>query len=194
MAETSSVARAPRHSILDLAPLELDCMTAIWALGAGTVRDVQEKLMPTRPRAYTTVMTIMDRLAQKGIVSRQKVGRAYRYQATLSSDDARNNAVQKVVTGFFNGSAEALASHLATSQRTERNSVIAGSAEAHANETVAHDFAVSQDPRSSESKPIEPTRIPAAIAAAVPPTVEDERDTRVIGQSQSPARLDESLL
>lgn len=116
MAETSPSGRAPRHSILDLAPLELDCMTVIWSLGAGTVRDIQDRLMPTRPRAYTTVMTIMDRLAQKGIVSRQKVGRAYRYEAKLSSDDARSNAIQKVVAGFFNGSTEALVSHLANSK------------------------------------------------------------------------------
>ncbi len=115
MAENSTPRRGPRHAILDLAPLELDCMTAIWSLGAATVRDVQDKLMATRPRAYTTVMTIMDRLAQKGIVNRQKVGRAYRYQANLSCDEARVSAVQKVVAGFFDGSTEALASHLATS-------------------------------------------------------------------------------
>jgi BlaI family penicillinase repressor len=117
MPENPPSGRAPRHAILDLAPLELDCMTVVWSLGAGTVRDIQDKLMATRPRAYTTVMTIMDRLAQKGIVSRKKVGRAYRYQANLSSDDARNSAVQKVVAGFFNGSTEALASHLESSRR-----------------------------------------------------------------------------
>jgi BlaI family transcriptional regulator, penicillinase repressor len=113
--ENSAPRKAPRHAILDLAPLELHCMTAIWSLGSGTVRDIQDRMMPTRPRAYTTVMTIMDRLAQKGIVNRQKVGRAYRYQANLSCDEARMSAVQKVVAGFFDGSTEALASHLAAS-------------------------------------------------------------------------------
>jgi hypothetical protein len=55
----------------------------------------------------------MDRLARKGIVTRRKVGRAYRYQASLSADEARVSAIQKIVTGFFDGSAEALAAHLA---------------------------------------------------------------------------------
>jgi BlaI family penicillinase repressor len=116
MPDNSSPRKSPRHAILDLAPLELDCMTAIWSMGSGTVRDIQDKLMATRPRAYTTLMTIMDRLAQKGIVSRQKIGRAYRYQANLSCEEARMNAVQKVVAGFFDGSTEALVSHLRTSQ------------------------------------------------------------------------------
>jgi predicted transcriptional regulator len=103
----------PRHSILDLAPLELECMSVLWPLGEGTVRDIHRQLAASRPRAYTTIMTIMDRLAQKGIVTRHKVGRAYRYQANLSADEARVSAIEKIVTGFFDGSSEALAAHLA---------------------------------------------------------------------------------
>jgi predicted transcriptional regulator len=103
----------PRHSILDLAPLELECMSVLWPLGEGTVRDIHRQLAASRPRAYTTIMTIMDRLAHKGIVTRRRVGRAYRYQANLSADEARISAIEKIVTGFFDGSAEALAAHLA---------------------------------------------------------------------------------
>jgi predicted transcriptional regulator len=103
----------PRHSILDLAPLELECLSALWPMGEGTVRDIHHKLTATRPRAYTTVLTIMDRLAQKGIVTRRKVGRAFRYRANLSADEARLKAVEKIVEGFFDGSADALAAHLA---------------------------------------------------------------------------------
>ena len=103
----------PRHSILDLAPLELECLSALWPMGEGTVRDIHRELTAARPRAYTTVLTIMDRLAQKGIVTRRKVGRAFRYQANLSADEARVKAVEKIVAGFFDGSADALAAHLA---------------------------------------------------------------------------------
>lgn len=103
----------PRHAILDLAPLELECLSALWPMGEATVRDLHVKLAAVRPRAYTTVLTIMDRLAQKGIVARRKVGRAFRYQANLSADEARVKAVEKIVAGFFEGSAEALAAHLA---------------------------------------------------------------------------------
>ncbi len=84
----------------------------LWPLGEGTVRDIHRALAAIRPRAYTTVMTIMDRLAQKGIVTRRKVGRAFQYQARLSAEEARLKAVEKVVEGFFDGSTEALAAHL----------------------------------------------------------------------------------
>jgi predicted transcriptional regulator len=103
----------PRHSILDLAPLELECLSVLWPLGEGTVREIHRQLATSRPRAYTTIMTIMDRLAHKGIVTRRRVGRAYRYQANLSADEARVSAIEKIVTGFFHGSPEALAAHLA---------------------------------------------------------------------------------
>jgi predicted transcriptional regulator len=101
-----------RRSILDLAPFELDCMNALWPLGEATVKQVQESLMARRPRAYTTIMTILDRLAQKGIVSRRKVGRAYLYRASLQAAEAQQSAVQHLVAGFFGGSREALAAHL----------------------------------------------------------------------------------
>jgi predicted transcriptional regulator len=102
-----------RHSILDLAPLELDCMNALWPAGEATVRDIQEALLPTRPRAYTTIMTILDRLAQKGIVLRRKSGRAWVYQPILTAHEARSQALAHLVDGFFGGSPEGLATHLA---------------------------------------------------------------------------------
>jgi predicted transcriptional regulator len=110
----------PRHSILDLAPLELECLSVLWPLGEGTVRDIHRALAATRPRAYTTVMTIMDRLAQKGIVTRRKIGKAFHYQARLSAEEARLKAVEKVVQGFFDGSPEALAEHLSALGWTAR--------------------------------------------------------------------------
>jgi predicted transcriptional regulator len=109
-----SRAAGPRHSILDLAPLELECLSVLWPMGEGTVRDIHRALAASRPRAYTTVMTIMDRLEHKGIVARRKVGRAFLYQARLSADEARLKAVEKIVEGFFDGSPAALAAHLSS--------------------------------------------------------------------------------
>jgi predicted transcriptional regulator len=102
-----------RHSILDLAPLELECLSVLWPMDEASVREIHRELSASRPRAYTTVLTIMDRLTQKGIVTRRKAGRAYRYRANLSADEARWKAVEKIVAGFFDGSAEALVAHLA---------------------------------------------------------------------------------
>jgi predicted transcriptional regulator len=101
-----------RRSVLELAPLELACMNALWRLGEATVREIRDRLAPHRPRAYTTIMTIMDRLAQKGVVSRKKVSRAYRYVPNLTMEQAQARAVAQVVEGFFGGSTEALRAHL----------------------------------------------------------------------------------
>jgi len=106
---------SPRRAVLDLAPLELDCLNTLWPMGEGTVREIRDGLAVRRPRAYTTIMTIMDRLARKGVVERRKVGRAYRYRPNLSAEDARANAVALVVENFFGGSIEALRALMAGS-------------------------------------------------------------------------------
>ena len=89
-------------------------MNALWRLGEATVRDIHAALATTRPRAYTTIMTILDRLAQKGVVERKKAGRAWLYTPHLSADQARTHAVARLVEGFFQGSNDALASHLSS--------------------------------------------------------------------------------
>ena len=102
----------PRRAVLDLAPLELDCMNTLWPMGEGTVREIRDNLAPRRPRAYTTIMTIMDRLARKGVVERRKIGRAYIYRPNLSAEEARAQALSQVVENFFGGSKEALIAQL----------------------------------------------------------------------------------
>jgi BlaI family transcriptional regulator, penicillinase repressor len=101
-----------RRSVLDLAPLELDCMNTLWPLGEATVRDIRDRLAERRPRAYTTIMTIMDRLARKGVVERRKSGRAYIYRAHLTAADARSQALAQLVDNFFAGSVDALLAQL----------------------------------------------------------------------------------
>ncbi len=101
-----------KHSLLDLAPLELDCMNTLWPLGEATVREIRDGLAARRARAYTTIMTIMDRLARKGVVERRKAGRAYVYRPLLTAEEARAQALAQVVESFFGGSKEALLLHL----------------------------------------------------------------------------------
>jgi len=103
---------SPRHALLDLAPLELDCLNVLWPMGEGTVREIRDALAPRRPRAYTTIMTIMDRLARKGIVERRKTGRAYIYKPNLTAEDARAHALAQVIDSFFGGSKESVIAHL----------------------------------------------------------------------------------
>lgn len=109
---SESIHGTRRRKILELAPLELECMTTLWSLHAGTVREIRDTLAERRPRAYTTIMTIMDRLARKQIVTRQRIGRAWRYQANLSQQEARTHAIAQVLESFFGGSARDLLDHV----------------------------------------------------------------------------------
>jgi BlaI family transcriptional regulator, penicillinase repressor len=117
MSEAISRVQALRKSLLDLAPLELDCMSRLWQLGEGTVRQIRDNLAATRPRAYTTILTIMDRLAHKGFVTRRKMGRAFLYLPNLTLDEARGRAIARVVEHFFEGSYETMASYLSSGKQ-----------------------------------------------------------------------------
>ena len=87
-------------------------MNTLWPMGEGTVREIRDRLAERRARAYTTIMTIMDRLARKGVVERHKAGRAYIYRPRLSAEEARAHALGQVLDNFFGGSKEALIAQL----------------------------------------------------------------------------------
>jgi BlaI family penicillinase repressor len=97
-------------------PLELECLKALWGIGEGTVRDVRDVMVGNRNLAYTTVMTVLDRLEKRGGVSRKKQGRSFVYVPKLSREELRKFAVKEVVDRFFDGSVEALARFLRSSQ------------------------------------------------------------------------------
>ena len=89
-------------------PLELLCLSALWTLREGNVKEVRELVAQTRPLAYTTIMTVLERLVRKGKLSRRKSGRAFIYLPTASRDALRRIAVRELLDGFFDGSEEDL--------------------------------------------------------------------------------------
>nr|AGT45809.1 MarR family transcriptional regulatory protein [uncultured marine bacterium PPT_M2] len=98
----------------ELSRLELECMKAIWLRHAQTVSDVQESLLPLRPLAYTTVLTVLDRLSRKGAVTRVKQGKAYVYAPSLSFELSRQEALTELLHSYFEGSRERLIEYLET--------------------------------------------------------------------------------
>jgi predicted transcriptional regulator len=93
------MSRKRRHTPLAavLGPLETEVMEAVWDGGEVTVRDVQSVLMKQRPVAYTTVMTTMGRLADKGFLQRIEVQPAHRYSALLSRDEYAETTVSSIL-------------------------------------------------------------------------------------------------
>ncbi|MDZ7637878.1 MAG: BlaI/MecI/CopY family transcriptional regulator [Bryobacterales bacterium] len=87
-------------------PLELACLTVLWKRGDADVAEVREALMPSRTLAYTTVMTVLERLASKGMVTREKSGRCFRYSPARKRDELRTIAIGQLAEQFFDGSFE----------------------------------------------------------------------------------------
>ena len=94
-------------------PLELECLKALWGLGEASVRQVQDAIAPQRQLAYTTVMTVMDRLARRGCVRRTKSGRSFVYAPVLTQEAVRKMAVQDLVQNLFDGCEQSLRQFLA---------------------------------------------------------------------------------
>lgn len=95
-------------------PLELDCLRTLWRLGEANVAQVKADLEPRRNLAYTTVLTLLDRLARRGFVSRRKVGRSFLYAPEKDRESMRQIALRDLVDVYFDGSVPALADWLRT--------------------------------------------------------------------------------
>ena len=93
---------------------ELDIMAVLWEQGPSTVADVRERI-PIE-LAYTTVLTILRTLEEKGHVGHESEGRAYRYHALVERGEARVNALDRITRKLFAGSTETLLSHLVSDQ------------------------------------------------------------------------------
>ncbi len=94
---------------------ELDVMAVLWALDAATVAEVQEQIGDAL--AYTTVLTILRTLEDKGHVGHTQEGKAYRYHPLVERERAGASAVRHLVGKLFQGSPELLLTHL-VSDRT----------------------------------------------------------------------------
>jgi BlaI family transcriptional regulator, penicillinase repressor len=87
---------------------ELEIMKVVWGLESATVRDVYEALLKRRKVAYTTVMTMMNILEEKGYLKKKQAERAYLYRPAQPQRQVIGAMVKDFVNRVFNGSAEPL--------------------------------------------------------------------------------------
>ena len=106
--------RSPSKTLTDQ---ELEIMKIVWVRRTSTVRDVYEALLERRKVAYTTVMTMMKILEQKGYLHRKQVDRAYVYRPAQPKNQVIGKMVRDFVNRVFNGSAEPLLVHLIEDRR-----------------------------------------------------------------------------
>jgi len=99
-------------------------MKALWALGQATVHEIRARLLPERPLAYTTVMTVMGRLARKGVAVREKRGRSHLYRPSVTEEAVREHVLNQFAETFFQGSRDQLRRHLENSARAASRTVL----------------------------------------------------------------------
>ncbi|HEX6070008.1 MAG TPA: BlaI/MecI/CopY family transcriptional regulator [Longimicrobiaceae bacterium] len=89
---------------------ELDVMNVLWERGPSTVAEVRDALQDRL--AYTTVLTVMRTLEEKGYATRDEEGRAHRYQARLQRRAAGESALRRLTRRLFKDSPELLLTQL----------------------------------------------------------------------------------
>lgn len=114
-----------KRSLTPIGETEMEVLHHVWELGRASVADVRERILQTRKVAYTTVMTVMKNLAEKGYLDFEKVGNSYVYFPKQEAEEVQHRLLRNLLSKVFRGSPAALVQtlikyeDLSDEQRTE---------------------------------------------------------------------------
>lgn len=97
-----------RNPLTPLGGTEMEVLREVWALGRATARDVHDRITVRRRLAYTTVMTVMKNLAEKGYLQYETEGTAYVYSAARPPEEVRGSVLSGILEKVFGGSPTSL--------------------------------------------------------------------------------------
>ena len=103
---------------LHFPPRELAVMSVLWKLGSATVTQVKDDL--DEPLAYTSVLSALQTLEDKGYVRHEPEGRAYRYFPSVGAEAAGGSAIARIKDAIFQGSTERLFAQLVNNENLSR--------------------------------------------------------------------------
>ncbi len=116
-----------KKNITPLGETEMEVLQHIWSLEKATVAQVHERVLATRKVAYTTIMTVMKKLADKGYLSFEKDGATYVYSQAKSQEEVQQTLISSLVDQAFQGSPAALIQTLVKKEAlsdAERNDIL----------------------------------------------------------------------
>jgi len=93
-----------KRSLTPLGETEMEILHIVWEMGDASVSDVHEVILKSRKAAYTTVMTVMKNLYEKGYLTFRKDGMAYIYSPAKPATEVKHNLLQQMVDKVFRGS------------------------------------------------------------------------------------------
>jgi predicted transcriptional regulator len=99
-------------------PRELAVMAVLWKEGSATVTEVRDAL--DEELAYTSVLSALQTLEEKGYVRHESEGRAYRYFPLVEADSAGGSALRRIRDAIFQGSAERMFAQMVSDRKLSR--------------------------------------------------------------------------
>lgn len=106
-----------RKSLTPLGETEMEILHLVWEMGEATVKNVQSRILVKRKVAYTTVMTVMKNLAEKGYLTYRKDGVTYVYRAARKPEKVQHSLLHGLLDKVFKGSPQALVQTLVKNER-----------------------------------------------------------------------------
>ena len=102
---------------------ELEILGVLWELGGSTVREVHERLARSRPLGYTTVLKLLQIMAEKGLVRRDESQRAHVYAASIPAEQTQRQLIGDLVDRAFGGSASRLVQQALSSKKASAEEI-----------------------------------------------------------------------
>ena len=107
-----------------LGKVELEIYQIVVRLGTASVQDVVNEINRERKTAYTSVMTLMKNLADKGFLSFEKSGKKYLYRPKVAPEDLQQSLLERTLDRVFEGSAVDLVQSLVNSERVSTDELV----------------------------------------------------------------------
>ena len=96
---------------------EIEILKVLWRRGPSTVREVFDSLSESKQTGYTTVLKLMQIMAEKGLVRRDETERAHRYEAATAEEETQRQMVGDLLRRVFDGSAKRLVMQALSAER-----------------------------------------------------------------------------
>ncbi|HEX2924482.1 MAG TPA: BlaI/MecI/CopY family transcriptional regulator [Chloroflexota bacterium] len=95
-----------------LGPLEMEVLDVIWEMGQATSREVFEKMRERKRLGQSTVLTVLRRLSDRGILRRDSGGEVYVYSPAMAREELGGRMIDDVIDRIFGGAASPVLTHL----------------------------------------------------------------------------------
>jgi predicted transcriptional regulator len=113
-----------KKSLTPLGETEMEVLHHVWELGEATVKEVRKRILEDREVAYTTIMTVMKNLADKGYLKYRKDGVTYVYSSAQDPESVRSSLIKNLIKKVFKGSPKQLVQTLVNSENITEKELI----------------------------------------------------------------------